>query len=233
MTCAAAAAALFVAHLVPATTDPHYFAILVPVAALAGGYGLTLLVARTLAPTGIRSKLSATNLVLCILAAAYAAGQWREVRRTRLISDRPADSLLPSVALRYLGQAAACIAKHTAPGDRILTLDPALALHAQRRLLPGLEMGTFALRPDWDEAACERHHVVNWPILIQMLSASQPRVVALSGEDLKRLRRNDRSGLFQQFQHELRERYGVAGVFKKFGQFRDTLVVFVRRQQGS
>lgn len=232
LSCAAAAAALFVTHLVPATTDPHYFAILVPVAALAGGYGLSTFIERALARSGIRNKLRATDLALCLLAGLHAAGQGWEVHRTRLITDRPAAVLLPPVALRGMGKAADCIARNTDASDPVLTFDPGLALHAQRGLLPGLEMGTFAFRPDWDKAACERHHAVNWPRLIGMLTVSRPKVVALSGEDLKWLRRSDRAAAFGQFVDELRQSYAPVAAFSNFGQFRETLVVFVRRKPG-
>ena len=73
---------------------------------------------------------------------------------------------------------------------------------------------------------------MNWPRLIGMLTVSRPKVVALSGEDLKWLRRSDRAAAFGQFVDELRQSYAPVAAFSNFGQFRETLVVFVRRKPG-
>ena len=222
--CAAATGALFVVHFVPATTDPHYFAMLVPTAALGAGYVLVSALAKVSARGGIRCA------VLCSAVALHAAGQLWEVRRTRLVSDPRSGSLTPDVGLRKMQVAGKCIAQHMSDRDALLVLNPGLALHARRQVLPGLGMGMFAFRPQWDEATCKRHHVVNWPMLLRMVAHDRPKVVALGGEEMKRLHRADPEAAGT-FMRALTGGYTPVREIKGFGQFRESLVVFVQRRQ--
>jgi len=216
--CGASTAALFVVHLVPATADPHYFAMLVPTAALGAGYVLA----------AVSSRARTRCAVLCSAIALHAAGQLWEVHRTRLVSDPRPGGVLPEVGLSGMAAAGQCIAQHTSDRDHLLVLDPGLAIHAGRRVLPGLEMGIFAFRPRWDEGACARHHVVNWPILLGMITQDRPKVVALGGEDMKRVHRADPQTAAA-FRHALIDSYDPVREIKQFGQFRESLMVFVRR----
>ena len=220
--CAGATGALFVAHLVPVTTDPHYFAMLVPTASLGGGYVLMAALSR------ISARPSMRCVVLCSAVALHGAGQLWEVHRTRLVSDPRPGSHRPDVGLRKMQVAGECIAEHTSDRDALLVLNPGLAVHARRQVLPGLEMGMFAFRPQWDEATCKRHHVVNWPMLLQMVTECQPKVVALGGEEMKRLHRAD-PRVAQAFGRALTDRYAPVREIKGFGQFRESLMVFVLR----
>ena len=220
--CAAAVAVLFVVHLMPATTDPHYFAILVPTAALAAGPGMVWMLSRLWPSRG--KRLAALGLVV---ALHFGAQAWQAHRDGLLPWGR--GSWLAWVELDRVGQ---CIAAQCGPNEPVLTFQPALALHAGRRLVSGAEMGPFGFRPTWDNAACERHRVLNWDLLTTMVADGKPAVIVLAGEDLKSAMRRSPPETVAAFQSALRRGYEPVAQFMDFGQFRDKVLVVRRRHGG-
>lgn len=144
--------------------------------------------------------------------------------------------------------AAALIQRHSAPNDVLLTFDSYLAIEAQRPLPPGLEMSIFSYFPTWSTPKAEQYKVVNNQILLEMVENRRPRVIALTEFDKQRILHKELSTLyyFEAFQYRrpadqetsasgrrlldaLESHYRVVQEFPLYGQYSDTLHVYVRK----
>jgi hypothetical protein len=70
------------------------------------------------------------------------------------------------------------------PDGLLLTQDTYLAVESGLRVPHGLELGPFSYYPDWDTEQAQRRHVVNRPLLEELLRHSGAAVAAFSGYGL-------------------------------------------------
>ncbi|MCE9616318.1 MAG: hypothetical protein K8T26_18760 [Lentisphaerae bacterium] len=117
------------------------------------------------------------------------------------------------------------------PGAEILTQDPYLAVEADLRLPPGLELGQFCYFPDWSDAQAGRGHVLNAAAFRHLLRTSTAPVAAFSGygfairsPGVQPLPEAERAELWD----ILNARYDAAFAVEPFGQADTRLQVFTR-----
>lgn len=139
--------------------------------------------------------------------------------------------------LQETGQAGAYIRSLVPEGERFLTLNPTLAVAAGRDVPPPLEMGQFAYWPALDSDAARRRDVVNRALLSKMMRDPSLRVIAFEDYDLNLIWDTssdvpeapaDTEWPFQVFP-QLRRDFELVRKFERFGQFRGTLYVLVRK----
>lgn len=167
-------AGLFVAHLIPRTTDSYYNALQLPMMAIIASVFLVRLWPRR--PLGQYGWVAVVG-GLCLL---HGALQWRAVWRDGAITD----PLQNQIAL--VRQAAAIVAHYVPPTGTLLTFNQHLALEANRATPPGYEMSIFAYRPTWSAEQARAHKVINNEILLQDL-ASPVAGVAFTEFDLEQI----------------------------------------------
>jgi len=168
------AGGLFVAHLVPRTTDSYYNALQLPMMAVVGSVFLVRL----------RSQFQLNRLgwiaVVSGLCLLHAALQGRAVGRDGTLTD----PLQNQIAL--VRRAAAIVAQYVPPTGTLLTFNQQLALEAHRATPPGYEMSIFAYRPTWSTEQARAYKVINNEILLQDL-ASPVAGVAFTEFDLEQI----------------------------------------------
>lgn len=145
---------------------------------------------------------------------------------------------------------ASFIQKHSSQNDFLLTFDSYLAIEAQRSVPPGLEMSIFSYFPTWSTAKAEKYKVVNNEILIDYVENQQPKVIALTEFDRQRILRTELSTLyyFEAFRYRrpretgnsrsgqillnaINRDYYLAKEFPLYGQYADTLYVYLKRER--
>lgn len=155
----AIAGALFVAHIVPRTTDSYYNSLQLPMLCTAGGIVLALLSQRlpgrwaTLLPIGL--------ILINGLTQGYAT--WRDGALT----------FPPQNQIAVVRRAAQIVSDYTAPTATLLTFNQHLALEANRATPPGYEMAIFSYRPTWSIEQAQTYKVINNDILFADLAAKQ------------------------------------------------------------
>ena len=140
-----------------------------PAAAVLAGVGLSKALA------GIRDKsaswlLSGLVIAIIVLTPLAQYGQGGEAR--------PAVKWSLS-GIKYVLDISGKIAGHTHEGDSVLTFTPALALQADRKLMPGMLMETFNFFPTWDTEKCLKYHLFNESMLLGYLSSKEAAAVVL------------------------------------------------------
>lgn len=145
--------------------------------------------------------------------------------------------------------AASFIKDHSNKDDFLLTFDSYLAIEAQRAVPPGLEMSIFSYFPTWSTAKAEKYKVVNNEILLNYVRNKQPKVIALTEFDRQRILRTELSTLYyfeafryrrpretgnsrsgQRLLNAINQDYYLAKEFPLYGQYSDTLYVYLKRE---
>ncbi len=195
--------ALFAANLVPRTTAAYYQSVLVPLACVLAGARLAAMPARR--------GFAAVGLLLALQIRGVAGN----------------DVLAPPARLASLRDAGAELRALAGSGHaRVWTLAPAIAVEAGLDVLPGMEMGIFAVQPGWPRARCERFGVVNPEMLRDSIARGAAEVVVVTPLDAARL-----GGTEGPVLQALRGRYRFAARWDDLGQFDGPTVVFVRHAQ--
>lgn len=158
----AMAGALFVAHIVPRTTDSYYNSLQLPMLCTTGGIVLALL-----STTLPRRLVSAVPLILLLLnGGTQGYALWRDGALT----------WPPQNQIAIVRTAARIVQQYTAPSDTLLSFNQHLALEAERTTPPGYEMAIFSYRPTWTTDQARAYKVVNNEILFADLAAKQGAV---------------------------------------------------------
>jgi hypothetical protein len=202
----ACAVALFVAHIVPRTTDSYYNSLQVPMLCTAGGIVLALLhqqVNRRLA-----YSLAVGLILLNGVTQGYAT--WR-------------DGALPlpfQNQIAVVRQAAQIIVRYTLPDATLLSFNQHLALEANRSTPPGYEMAIFSYRPTWSAEQARAYKAINNDLLFADLAASQG-AVAFTEFDLGQI-----YGERDRFFALLTDHYRWWYTIENFGPYGDVLHLY-------
>lgn len=205
----ACAAALFVAHIVPRTTDSYYNSLQLPMLCTSGGIVLALLHQRL--QRRFAYALATGLLLLNGLTQGYAT--WR-------------DGALPfplQNQIAVVQQAAQIIARYTAPDATLLSFNQHLALEANRATPPGYEMAIFSYRPTWDVAQARAYKAINNDLLLADLAAGQG-AVAFTEFDLGQI-----YGERERFFALLADHYRWWYTIENFGPYGDVLHLYFPR----
>lgn len=206
----ACAVALFVAHIVPRTTDSYYNSLQVPMLCTAGGVVLALLdqsLQRQLA-----YSLAVGLLLLNGITQGYAT--WR-------------DGALPfpfQNQITVVRQAAQIIARYTPPDATLLSFNQHLALEANRPTPPGYEMAIFSYRPTWSAEQARAYKAINNDLLFADLAGDfghSHGAVAFTEFDLGQI-----YGERDRFFALLAEHYRWWYTIENFGPYGDVLHLY-------
>jgi hypothetical protein len=132
-------------------------------------------------------------------------------------------------------QVARFIDQHVAVQDSIFTMHSFIAIQARRNLLPGLEMGVFSYYPEWDTETANRYGVINDDIAREYVSDERAAAVLFTPEDfrrnstLKTLDPDERRKNAEQMLQLIKSRYYLATTVPAFGQWKETLWVYLPR----
>lgn len=159
----AIAGALFVAHIVPRTTDSYYNSLQLPMLCTAGGIVLSLLYKRFEGRRLIH-LWPITLILFNGLTQGYAT--WRDGALT----------FPPQNQIAIVRQAAQIISRYTTPTATLLSFNQHLALEAKRTTPPGYEMAIFSYRPTWSREEAQAYKVINNDLLFADLAANQGAV---------------------------------------------------------
>lgn len=158
----AMAGALFVAHIVPRTTDSYYNSLQLPMLCTAGGIVFALYATQI-----TRRRAYALALVLVILnGGTQGYALWRDGALT----------WPPQNQIAIVRAAAQIVDRYTAPNSTLLSFNQHLALEAGRSTPPGYEMAIFSYRPTWTTAQARAYKVINNELLFADLTAQQGAV---------------------------------------------------------
>lgn len=128
-----------------------------------------------------RLRFLLVTLLLANTAAAFSSPvnqDWLTLGR-----DRIWWRLKPASDLQHLQEAAEQLARAIPSGRQLLTQDAYLAVEADLKVPPGLEMGPFSYFPEMSDERAARLKVLNRSGLRRLLSESEAPVAALSGFD--------------------------------------------------
>ncbi len=117
-------------------------------------------------------------------------------------------------------------------GSMLLTQDLYLAVESGRRVPDGLEMGPFSYFPDLSTDEARRRHVLNTPLLEELLASAPAGIAAFSGYAFAiAAPKCDEVPFDRQkhFFHILKDKYELADSEPNFGQNATTLLVLRRR----
>jgi len=213
-------AGLFVAHLVPRTTDSYYNALQLPLMALVGGVVFSGQLAR-LRDRGLNERQIRSSGLLWLLILALATNgalQLRAMIRDGALTDPLHNQL---AVVRH----AAAIVQQYVPADQpILTFNQHLALEAKRETPPGYEMSIFAYRPTWDVERATHYKVINNQLLLEDL-ARPMAVAAFTAFDLAQI-----YGERAAFDAILNQEYRWFYTIPQFGPYGDILYLYMPPQ---
>lgn len=202
----AMAGALFVAHIVPRTTDSYYNSLQLPMLCTAGGIVLALL-SRQLP----RRPAYAVPIVLMMLnGSTQGYALWRDGALT----------WPPQNQIAIVREAAHIVKRYTAPDASLLSFNQHLALEAGRSTPPGYEMAIFSYRPTWTTEQARAYKVINNEILFADLAATQG-AVAFTEFDLGQI-----YGERDRFFATLYEHYRWFYTIENFGPYGDVLHLY-------
>jgi hypothetical protein len=216
LTLSVIAAALFVVHLLPRTTDSYYNALQMPLLSLAGG----VLCAGWLAQEQPERRRYLWVLVVLVLVV-HGGRQWRGFVRDGYVAWPPHSQLA------RVQEAAGLLRRFVEPGSTLLSFSPHLALESGLRVAPGYEMAIFAYRPTWSNEEVERYKVVNNERLLADLHAGVS-AVALTTFDLEQI-----YGVRDAVQETLTGRYRWIAALPLLGPYNDDLNLYLPPQFGA
>jgi len=213
-------------HALPRSASAYYHNVVIPLACALGGYGLVRLWP---ASRSVRWRQVGVALITVLLGLGFVFQLTTCFDRLLLRPVRDNTALLGyrlNVSLTRIGQAAAYADQHSVRATPWLAFSTDLAVDAGRDVLPGLESGPPAYfrygATDW----CQRFHVVNNDILVDMLRDRQAGLVALTDEDFTRVGEGR-----DQILEALRAGHYPIRDFGRHGQFYSTLHLYVPRGQ--
>ena len=128
------------------------------------------------------------------------------------------------------------IDEHVTKDEPIFTYHTYLAIQSQRNVLQGLEMAIFSYYPKWDTQAAQRYNVTNNEIVKELITSQKAGAVILTDFDFrgnaisvtdKRVQEDNRKEILTLIQ----EYYYLAKEMGSFGQWRDTVYVYLRKDQ--
>jgi hypothetical protein len=208
--------------------EPRYF---VPASAL-----LTVVVAAAAAAarpaerdlaTWFGPLIAGVTLAVAVCAAPLyiVLGQTQTVPRSPNAQLRGADRI---------------IAADMGPGDRLLAFDPTLAVAADVKLMPGLEMGQFSYWPTMLDTDARAHGVYNKQALLNAIGGGTPKVIALTDFDLGSFIGHTVTPTPDNVRAQLGQfpvvlipslvlHYKVQDVLDDYGQYGDHLYILVRK----
>lgn len=202
----AMAGTLFVAHIVPRTTDSYYNSLQLPMLCTAGGIVLALGAAQL-----PRRRAYVLTIVLLMLnGATQGYALWRDGALT----------WPPQNQIAIVRTAAHIVDRYTTPNSTLLSFNQHLALEAGRSTPPGYEMAIFSYRPTWTTAQARAYKVINNEILFADLTAQQG-AVAFTEFDLGQI-----YGERERFFAILGEKYRWFYTIENFGPYGDILHLY-------
>lgn len=202
----ACAVALFVAHIVPRTTDSYYNSLQLPMLCTAGGVVLALLHR----PGNRRLAYSVAVSLILLNGITQGYATWR-------------DGALPfpfQNQIAVVRQAAQIIARYTPPEATLLSFNQHLALEANRSTPPGYEMAIFSYRPTWSADQARTYKAINNDLLFADLAAGQG-AVAFTEFDLGQIY-GERDRFFALLTNHYRWWYTI----ENFGPYGDLLHIY-------
>lgn len=196
---------LFGMHLLPATTAAYYQSMLLPLAA-----ALSAVFLARMRPRVAAALVVALALMQCRGLLTNHALVWSD--------HGPVERITPR-------QRAAADIRAVVPseGAKMWTLSPEFAVESGLDVLRGLEMGFFAVRPDWPRGKCERYHLVNPAMLRDWLVDRVPDVVVVTPLETSEL-----GGPQGPVLGALHGRYRAVKRWENVGQFDGPSFLFVR-----
>lgn len=202
----ACAVALFIAHIVPRTTDSYYNSLQLPMLCTAGGVVLALLHQQ------INKRLAYSLAVGLMLLNGVTQGYatWR-------------DGALPfpfQNQIAVVREAGQIIARYTPPAAALLSFNQHLALEANRPTPPGYEMAIFSYRPTWSADQARAYKAINNELLFADLAAGQG-AVAFTEFDLGQI-----YGERDRFFALLADQYRWWYTLENFGPYGDVLHIY-------
>ncbi|MEZ4733941.1 MAG: glycosyltransferase family 87 protein [Caldilineaceae bacterium] len=204
------AGTLFVAHIVPRTTDSYYTSLQLPMMSTVGGIVLALLYKQLGRPL---AYLLPFSFLLCN-GAFQGYATWRDGALT----------WPPQNQVAVVRHAAQLVQRYTASTATLLTFNQHLALEAKRSTLPGYEMGIFSYRPTWHVEEAHHYKVINNDLLFADLAAGQG-AAAFTEFDLGQI-----YGERERFFTILHDHYRWFYTVENFGPFGDVLNLYVAPQ---
>lgn len=135
--------------------------------------------------------------------------------------------------LAEVSEVAQVIEENTFANDFLFTTHTFLAVEANRKVLPGMEMGIFSFYPNWSTAKAQRYHVINLDIIKDYIRSRRAKIVVITDRDFSH------SGIYkptgsetQKSVQELIEdnyrRLFSMDNFGQFGQAGDAVHVYTR-----
>ena len=130
--------------------------------------------------------------------------------------------------LDEIDQVAAFVAQNSQPADKVLALEAlSVVVDAKRSSLPGMTLAQFSLQ-EVDTATAQRLHVVNYDWVANAIAQKTARVIVLTDGDWNMLAVEDPAGL-SALQNAVDQNYREALTMTDFGQFSQTVYVYLRR----
>lgn len=210
-------ASLFVAHLVPRTTDSYYNALQLPLMAIAG----SVVLSQWISYRAQQQRRGGRGLWIGLLVVGlllHGALQVRAVLRDDTLN------LPPRNQIAVVRETARIVQQYVPPDLPILTFNQHLAIEAKRTTPPGYEMSIFAYRPTWEKAQANAYKVINNELLLEDLA--RPMALAAFTEfDLGQIY-GERDAFFAILNYHYRWFYTI----DHFGPYGDTLYLYVPPQ---
>lgn len=217
-------AALLVADMLPKAMRWDYFVVCVPCLVILSGCAVARL--WELAPD--RRIQNAIIAVVAVFLTINAIG-----------GNHNLDVRGKSLPISEVDNVARFIDQHVSVQDSIFTMHSFIAIQSRRNLLPGLEMGVFSYYPEWDKETAERYSVIDDDIAREYISDERAAAILVTPEDfrrnstLKTLDPRSRRENATQMLELIRSHYDLALRVPAFGQWKETLLVYLRRQPQS
>ncbi len=217
-------AALIVADMLPRAMRWDYFIICVPCLVILSGSA----VAKLWELASDRKMQNAIIAVVAVFLILNAIG-----------GNHNLDVLGRSLPIAKVEKVARFLDQHIPEQDSIFTMHAFIAIQSRRNLLPGLEMGVFSYYPEWNTEAANRYGVINDDIARAYLSSERAAAVLLTPEDfrrnstLKTLDPQERQENAEQMLQLIKSHYDLALTVPSFGQWKETLMIYLRRQPQS
>jgi len=217
------------AHFISAHPYAEYQAPLVPLAALLAGVSMGRL---------HRCLNESLAQRLVIWTALALAGAVPLLSLPTTLANVVGVKEQGAASLGTLRPLATFVQQHTQPTDEIFTFQTYLAVEAQRRVCPGLEMAAFSYYGPkslsgrhLSTAECHRLHVVNDAIVRDWFARRRPALVVLSEGDVTLLGGTTEGDQVQargEILPLLLAGYRLVKVFPRVGQFAERMYVFER-----
>jgi hypothetical protein len=130
--------------------------------------------------------------------------------------------------LAEIDQVASFVIQNSQPNDKVLALEAlGVTVDANRLALPGTTLAQFSLQP-LDGLTAKRLHVFNNDLLAEAIEQKAARVIILTDGDLDRVAGSSPPHMGA-IRRALNENYRLGLVLSDFGQYSDTVHVYLSR----